>query len=76
MVQKELNSMLECLLVCNLVVMEWTAAIIGDLLGLFQDFSPRRKIPSCYCAFAIKIIMLGERNEQVHRDIFIINALL
>ncbi len=75
-VQRELNSLPECLLVCNLVVMEWTATITGDLLGLFQDLSRRRKISSCYCAFAIKIIMLGERNEQVHRDIFIINALL
>jgi hypothetical protein len=37
-VQRELNSLPECLLVCNLVVMEWTAAITGDLVGLFPDF--------------------------------------
>jgi hypothetical protein len=43
-VQRELSSLLECLLVCNLVVMEWTAAITGDCVGLFWDFSPRRKI--------------------------------
>jgi hypothetical protein len=43
-IQRELNSLLECLLVCNLVVMEWTAAITGDCMGLFQDFSLRRKI--------------------------------
>ncbi len=43
-VQRELNSLPECLLVCNLVVMERTAAITGDHMGLFRDFSPRRKI--------------------------------
>ncbi len=39
----ELKSLPGCLLVCNLVVMEWTA---GDSVGLFrdfQDFSLRRK---------------------------------
>jgi hypothetical protein len=34
-VQMELNSLPECLLVCNLVVMEWMAAITGDRVGLF-----------------------------------------
>ncbi len=34
-VQRELNSLPECLLVCNLVVMEWTAAITGDCMGYF-----------------------------------------
>jgi hypothetical protein len=43
-IKRELNSLLECLLVCNLVAMEWTAAITGDCMGLFQDFSLRRKI--------------------------------
>jgi hypothetical protein len=43
-VQRELNSLPECLLVCNLVVIEWTAAITGDRMGLFQDLSPKRKI--------------------------------
>jgi hypothetical protein len=43
-VQRELNSLLECILVCNLVAMELTAAITGDHVGLFRDFSPRRKI--------------------------------
>jgi len=44
LVLRQLNTLLECLLVCNLVVMEWTAAITGDSVGLFRDFSPRRKI--------------------------------
>jgi hypothetical protein len=43
-VQGELNSLQECLLVCNLVVMWWAAAITGDHVGLFQNFSLRRKI--------------------------------
>ena len=43
-VQSELNSLPECLLVCNLVVMESTAAISDDRVGLFQDFSLKRKI--------------------------------
>ncbi len=43
-VQRELNSKPLCLLVCNLVAMEWTAAITGDCVGLFWDFSLRRKI--------------------------------
>ncbi len=43
-VQKEHNSLPECLLVCNLVAMEWTAAITGDHVGVFWDFSLRRKI--------------------------------
>ncbi len=43
-VQRELNSLPECLLICNLVVMEWMAAITGDCVGLFWDFSPRIKI--------------------------------
>ncbi len=43
-VQRELNSLPECLLICNLVVMEWMAAITGDRVGLFWDFSPRIKI--------------------------------
>jgi len=43
-VQRELNSLPEYLLVCNLVVMEWMAAITGDCMGLFRDFSLRRKI--------------------------------
>ena len=42
--QGELNSLPECLLICNLVMMWWTAAITGDHVGLFWDFSPRRKI--------------------------------
>jgi hypothetical protein len=40
---RELNSLPECLLVCNLVVMEWTAAITGDRMGLFRDFYLKRK---------------------------------
>jgi hypothetical protein len=44
MVQRELNSLPQCLLVCNLVVMEWAAAITGDQKGLSRDFSPKRKI--------------------------------
>ncbi len=43
-VQRELNSLLECLLIFNLVVMEWMAVITGDLVRLFQDSSPRIKI--------------------------------
>jgi hypothetical protein len=43
-VQRELNSLPECPLVYNLVVMEWTAAISGDCMGLFRDFSPWKKI--------------------------------
>jgi hypothetical protein len=43
-VQRELNSLSECLLVCNLVVIEWMTAITGDCVGLFWDFSLRRKI--------------------------------
>jgi hypothetical protein len=43
-VQRELSSLPECLLVCNLVVMEWTAIITGDQVGLFRDFSLGRKI--------------------------------
>jgi hypothetical protein len=42
-VQSELNSLPECLLVCNLVIMEWMVAITGDRMGLFRDFSLRRK---------------------------------
>jgi len=37
-VQRELNSLPECLLVCNLVVMEWMAAITGDCVGYFRIF--------------------------------------
>jgi hypothetical protein len=44
LVQRELNNLPECLLVCNLVVMEWTAAITDDHVGLLRDFSLRRKI--------------------------------
>jgi hypothetical protein len=40
-VQRELSSLPECLLVCNLVMMEQMAAITGDRVGLFQDFSPK-----------------------------------
>jgi hypothetical protein len=43
LLKMELKSLPGCLLVCNLVVMEWTA---GDSVGLFrdfQDFSLRRK---------------------------------
>jgi hypothetical protein len=43
-VQRDLNSLPECHLVCNLMVMEKTAAITDDRMGLFQDFSLRRKI--------------------------------
>jgi hypothetical protein len=43
-VQRELNSLPECLLVCNLVVKEWTATITGDRVRIFQDFSTWRKI--------------------------------
>jgi hypothetical protein len=43
-VQRELSSLPECLLVYNLVVMEWTGANVGDCVGLFWDFSPRRKL--------------------------------
>jgi hypothetical protein len=43
-VQRELNSLPECFLVCNLVVIEWMAAITGDCVGLFWDFYLRRKI--------------------------------
>ncbi len=43
-VQRELNSLPECLLACNLMVIEWTTAITGDCMGLFWDFSLRRKI--------------------------------
>ncbi len=43
-VQRELNCQTECLLVCNLVVMECMATISGDHVGLFWDFSLRRKI--------------------------------
>jgi hypothetical protein len=42
-VQRELKSMPECLLVCNLVVMEWTAAITGERVGLYQDFFAEKK---------------------------------
>jgi hypothetical protein len=31
-------------MVVLLVMLEWTAAIIGDCVGLFLDFSLRRKI--------------------------------
>ncbi len=53
LLKRELNSLLLCLLVCNLevycvlvllVVMEWTATITGDHMVLFLDFSIRRKI--------------------------------
>jgi hypothetical protein len=53
LLKRQLNSMPWCLLVCNLVVycvvvlfvvMERTVAITGDPVGLFQDFSLRRKI--------------------------------
>jgi hypothetical protein len=48
LLKNELNSLPWCLLVCNLVVllvvMGWTAAITGDSVGLFLDFSPGRKI--------------------------------
>ncbi len=40
----ELNSLPECLLFSNLVVIEWMAAITGDHMGLSRDFSPTRKI--------------------------------
>jgi hypothetical protein len=43
-VQRELSSLPERLLVYNLVVMEWMATITGDCVGLFWDFSQRRKI--------------------------------
>ncbi len=43
-VQRELNSLQECHLICNLVVMEWMAAISGDCANTFLDFSLRRKI--------------------------------
>ncbi len=42
-VQKELNSLPECLLICNLVVMEWTAAITGDYVGYFGIILPGEK---------------------------------
>jgi hypothetical protein len=32
------------LVVVLLVAMEWMASITGDRVGLFLDFSPRRKI--------------------------------
>ncbi len=38
-VQRELNSLPECLLVCDLVVMEWRAVITGDHEGWFRYFS-------------------------------------
>ncbi len=53
LLKRELNSLPLCLLVRNLVVycvvvllvvMEWMAAITGDCVGQFLDFSPRRKI--------------------------------
>jgi hypothetical protein len=44
LLKRELNSLLQCLLVFNLVVycmvvlvMEWTAAITGDSMGLFLE---------------------------------------
>ncbi len=43
-VERELNSLPEYLLVCNLVVIKWTAAVTGTCMGLFRDLSPRRKI--------------------------------
>jgi hypothetical protein len=43
-VQRESSSLPGRLMVYNLVVMEWTATITGDFVGLFWDFSPRRKI--------------------------------
>jgi hypothetical protein len=47
--QRELRSLPEYLLVCNLVVMVWTATITDDRLGLFQDFSPSRKtLENCF----------------------------
>ncbi len=42
-VQKELNSLPECLLICNLMVMEWTAAITGDYVGYFGIILPGEK---------------------------------
>jgi hypothetical protein len=37
-VQRELNILLECLLVCNLVVVEWTATITVTAWGYFRIF--------------------------------------
>jgi hypothetical protein len=49
LLKKELKSLLVCNLVVYcmvvlLVVMKWSAAITGDCMGLFLDFSIRRKI--------------------------------
>jgi hypothetical protein len=45
----ELKSLPGCLLVCNLVVMEWTAGDSVRLFRDFQDFSLRRKnLMNCF----------------------------
>ncbi len=36
-VERELNSPPECLLICNLVVIEWTAEITGDRMVMISD---------------------------------------
>jgi hypothetical protein len=43
LLKKGMNTLPECLLVCNLVVLEWAAAIAGDCIGLFQSFSSEAK---------------------------------
>jgi hypothetical protein len=52
LLKRELNGQLQCFLVCNLqvycvlvllVVMEWTATITGDHVGLFLEFFSMEK---------------------------------